>query len=575
MPPLGTNGGSLGSGLSWPLRRNEGATVVPYEVTSASQPKQITSAEARSRSQRFVSAWGPLHQPLFRALWIAAVASNVGTWMEDVGEAWLMTSLTTSTLMVALVETAGSLPVVLLAVPAGTFADLIDRRRLLLITQAWMSIVAATLGLLAIAGLTTPWLLLFLAFALGLGAALNGPAWEAITPELVSKQDLPAAVTLGAVAFNVARAVGPALGGLLVAAFGPGAVFLLNAASFLGVIFVLYRWRRPVEKSNLPREHVLGAMRAGLRYVRHTAALQAVLVRAAAFILCASALWALLPLVARRGLGLSAAGYGVLLGCLGLGGVTGATFLPSVRQKISTDSLVVGATLIFAAVTIVVGYVHNAALVGGSLFFGGIAWIALLSTFNVAAQTATAAWVRARVLGVYLLSFFGGFAVGSAMWGWIAGRAGISLTLLIAAVGLVAGLTTGIRFKLRCGYDLDLTPSAHWPEPKVVFAQPEAQTGPVLVTIEYRIDPVNAHAFTQAAQASGEIKRRDGAFYWNLFRDTADLGRYVETFIVDSWAEHLRQHGRLTKADRGVEDRVQAFHLGTSPPKISHFIAEA
>jgi len=541
-------------------------------VTSTEQPQQRYSAKARKRPQSFASVWKPLREPLFRALWIAAVASNVGTWMEDVGEAWLMTSLSTSTLMVALVETAGSLPIVLLAVPSGTFADLVDRRRLLLITQAWMLIVAATLGVLTIAGVTTPWLLLILAFALGLGAAANAPAWEAITPELVSREELPAAVTLGAVAFNVARALGPALGGLLVAAFGPGAVFLLNAASFLGVIFVLYSWRRPVAKNNLPPEHVLGAMRAGLRYVRHTPALQAVLVRAAAFILCASALWALLPLVARRELGLTAAGYGVLLGCLGLGGVTGASFLPNVRWKISTDSLVVGATLIYAAVMIVVGYVHTVALVGGSIFFGGIAWIALLSTFNVAAQTATAAWVRARVLGVYMLAFFGGFAIGSAMWGWIAGRAGISLTLLIAAVGLVAGLATGIRFKLRCSENLDLTPSAHWPEPKVQ-AEPEAQAGPVLVTIEYEIDPNDADAFTEAAQALGEIKRRDGAFYWNLFRDTAEPGRFVETFIVDSWAEHERQHGRLTKADREVEERVQRFHLGKLPLKISHFIA--
>jgi MFS family permease len=298
-------------------------------VSSASQPKQSNSEEGPGPRQSSASAWGPLREPLFRALWIAAVASNVGTWMEDVGEAWLMTSLTSSTLLVALVETAGSLPVVLLAIPSGAFADLVDRRRLLLITQAWMLIVAATLGVLTVTGHTTPWLLLTLAFALGLGAAANAPAWEAITPELVTRDELPAAVTLGAVAFNVARAIGPALGGLLVAAIGSGAVFLLNAVSFLGVIIVLYRWRRPVEKSNLPPEHVLGALRAGLRYVRHTPTIQAVLVRAATFILCASALWALLPLVARRGLGLSAAGYGVLLGCIGLGGVTGASFLPN------------------------------------------------------------------------------------------------------------------------------------------------------------------------------------------------------------------------------------------------------
>jgi MFS family permease len=535
--------------------------------------KRRNQTKDEGKSVSLASAWEPLREPVFRALWIAAVVSNIGTWMEDVGEAWLMTSLTASPLMVALVETAGSLPVVLLSVPSGAFADLIDRRRLLLITQAWMLIVAATLGILTIAGLTTPWILLTLAFALGLGAAVNSPAWEAITPELVTREELPAAVTLGAVAFNVARALGPAVGGLLVAALGPGPVFLLNAVSFLGVISVLYRWKRRVEKSNLPAEHVLGAIRAGVRYVRHTPALQAVLVRAAAFILCASALWALLPLVARRELGFTAAGYGVLLGCLGLGGVTGASILPRVRQEISINSLVVGATLTFAVVMIILAYVRIPIVVGGSLIFGGIAWMSLLSTFNVAAQTATAGWVRARVIGVYMLSFFGGWAIGSAVWGWVAGHVGISKTLMIAGAGLVVGLATGFRFKLRSGEDLDLRPSAHWPEPKVQ-APLEDLTGSVLVTIEYRIDPKDAPAFIEAAQASGEIKRRDGAVYWNLFHDTVDDARYVETFIVDSWAEHLRQHSRLTQADRVVDERVRSFHRGPSPAKISHLIAE-
>src|SRR5262249_18533012 len=260
--------------------------------------------------------------------------------------------------------------------------------------------------------------------------------------------------------------------------------------------------------------------------------IQAVLIRAGSFILCASALWALLPVVARRGLGLNAAGYGVLLGCIGLGGVTGASFLSVLRQKVSTNGLVIAATLIFASATIVLGYVHSGVLVGGSLFLGGIAWIALLSTFNVAAQTATAGWVRARVLGVYMLVFFGGWACGSALWGWIASRAGISLTLLISAVGLVVGLVTGLRFTLRCDEGLDLTPSAYWPEPKVLI-EPEAQTRPVLITVEYKIDPSDAQVFTQAARVSGEMKRRDGAFYWNLFRDTGDASRFVETFIVD------------------------------------------
>ena len=412
--------------------------------------------------------------------------------MEDVGEAWLMTSLSSSSLKVALVETAGSLPILLLAIPSGVFADLVDRRRLLIITQAWMLIAAATLSVCTIAGITTPWLLLTLSFLLGLGTAASAPAWEAITPELVSRKDLPAAVTLGAVAFNVARAVGPALGGLLVASIGPGLVFLLNAASFFGVLITLYRWSRATEQSTLPPEHVFEAMRAGIRYVGHTPALQAVLVRAAAFIIGASALWALLPLVARHEVHLSAAGYGVLLSFFGVGGVTGAAVLTRIKQTLSTNSLVFTGTLIFAAVTLTVGYVEKPFVVMASLFAGGVAWMTLLSTFNVAVQTATAAWVRARVLGAYMLAFFGGWAFGSALWGWIADRFGVSVTLSIAAFSLVLGLTAAFRFKLVSSEDLDLTPSLHWPEPKVVPSDAPDKSGSVLVTVEYRIDPENA-----------------------------------------------------------------------------------
>lgn len=537
---------------------------------SATPDGSILGHERRTTSG---STWGPLREPLFRALWIAAVASNIGTWMEDVGEAWLMTSLSSSSLHVALVETAGSLPILLLAIPSGTFADLVDRRRLLIATQAWMLMAAATLGVFTIAGITTPWLLLTLAFLLGLGAAVNAPAWEAITPELVSRQDVPAAVTLGAVAFNVARAVGPALGGLLVASIGPGPVFLVNALSFFAVLITLYRWPRAKVKSTLPPEHVFEAMRAGLRYVRHTPALQSVLVRAAVFIIGASALWALLPLVARHQLHFSAAGYGVLLGCFGLGGVTGAALLPQLKQTFSTNSLVVTATLVFAAVTVTVGYAGSLGVMG-SLFLGGIAWIALLSTFNVAVQTATAAWVRARVLGVYMLAFFGGWAVGSALWGWFADRLGVPFTLTVAALSLLVGLTTAFRFKLVSSEDLDLTPSLHWPEPKVVHSHESDERGAVLVTVEYQIDPKNAKAFKEAARKLGEIRQRDGALYWNLFHDTSADGRYLESYLIDSWAEHLRQHGHVTKADKEVEDHVMAFHTGESRPEVSHLIAE-
>src|SRR5215813_7133288 len=303
--------------------------------------------------EKSLSPWSPLAEPIFRALWIATVASNIGTWMQDVGESWLMVSFTSSPILVALVETAGSLPIVLLALPAGAIADLIDRRKLLLVTQTWMLVVAMLMGVLTISRLMTPWSLLVLTFTLGLGSALNSPAWQAIVPELVPRSDLPEAMTLTGVAFNVSRAVGPTIGGLLVATAGSWAVFLLNAASFLGVIVVIYRWNRIPESQLTPREHVWGAMRAGIRYARHAPDVQAVLIRTAGFILTASALWALLPLQARTKLGLGAVGYGVLLGCLGTGAVLGAALLSKLRAVVSSNALILMSSILFAAAGLV------------------------------------------------------------------------------------------------------------------------------------------------------------------------------------------------------------------------------
>lgn len=519
------------------------------------------------------SAWSPLRQPLFRSMWIAAVTSNIGTWMHDVGAVWLMTSLTPSPLMVALMQTATSLPFFLLALPAGALADILDRRRLLLIMQGWMLAVAAVLGVLTLVGAATPWLLLALTFALGLGAAMNTPAWQAITPELVSRDELPAAVALSGVGINLARAVGPAVGGVIVAAAGSGAVFLLNAASFVGVLLALYWWRRSPRQSALPAEHVIGAMRAGLRYVRHAPAVHAVLMRCGLFILGGSALWALLPLVARREMGLEAIGYGGLLGAMGAGAIAGAALLPRVRARLTVDLLVVGATVVFAAVSAMLAFVRDFWWLCGAMLAGGVAWIALMSSFNVAAQAAVPAWVRARGLALYLLVFQGGMAAGSALWGGVAARAGIDVALVCAAIGLVAGLAATRRYRLRTVEGLDLTPSVHWPEPTVAF-ETARDRGPVLVTVEYRIDPAHGSAFAEAMREVRRERLRDGARRWDLFRDANDPERYVETFLVESWDEHLRQHSRVTVADRAAETRARTLHRGDKPVVIAHLIAE-
>ena len=541
-----------------------------------SRPAHTELAEPDATSkfgQEAVSPWSPLVEPIFRALWIATVVSNIGTWMQDVGESWLMVSLTTSPMLVALVETAGSLPVVLLALPAGALADVVDRRRLLLVTQSWMLVSAAVMGVFTLAGMVTPWVLLLLTFILGLGSAMNGPALQAIIPELVPRRELSAAVTLAGVAVNVSRAVGPALGGLLVAAAGSGIVFLLNAVSFLGVMVVIYRWQPTPQQSTMPPEHIFGAVRAGLRYARHAPELLAAFVRAGVFILCASALWALLPLQARHALGLGSFGYGILLGCIGAGAVAGAAFLPKVRQKVSNSLLVVGATLLFTIATAALAHVHVPVVAGAAMILGGIAWITVMSSFNTAAQAAAPAWARARVLSIYLLVFMGGMAVGSAVWGAVAARFGVTNALTYAALGLIMGIAASWRYTLIDGDDLSLVPSAHWPEP-VVVCEPNAEQGPVLVQVEYRIDPHQAREFRRAMQDLRRIRRRDGAIRWGLFRDPAEPGRFVESFLVETWVEHLRQHVRVTESDREIEERIRAFHIGGGQPAVTHLIAE-
>jgi MFS family permease len=524
-------------------------------------------------AERQSSNWSPLRLPLFRALWLAAVASNVGTWMHNVGAEWLMTTLAPSPFVVALMQTAETAPTFMLALPAGALADIIDRRRLLIFSQAWMLVSAVALAATALAGLTSPAVLLLLTFALGLGAAMNAPAWQAIVPELVPRKELAAAVSLNSVAFNIARAVGPAVGGLIVAAAGPWAVFLLNSFSFLGVILVLYRWRRERVESIAPAERVAGAMRAGLRYARHAPELRNVLVRTGVFALCASALWALMPLVARAELGLGAFEYGLLLGCLGAGAIAGVFVLSWAKRSFSVNLLLVLGTVVFAGAMVALAYVRVYALLCAAMLAGGVAWMTTMSSLNVSVQTVVPEWVRARALALYLLVFFGSLAAGSAAWGATAERAGLSATLLAAAAALLVGIAAAPFFPLSGGEGLDLNPSLHWSEPAFVH-EPHPERGPVLVTVEYFIDPARTSEFVRAMQESKRIVRRDGATRWGLFADTARPGRYLESFLVESWAEHMRQHARVTNEDRAAHRHVRSFHVGDTPPIVTHLVAE-
>jgi MFS family permease len=420
---------------------------------------------------------------VFRAIWLATVVSNLGTWIQNVGAAWLMTSLSPSALMVALIQTATSLPMFLLSLPAGALADVVNRRRLLLFTQTWMLVMAGALAILTWLGLMNPTALLLLTFFLGLGAALNGPAWQAIVPELVPKAELSAAVSLSSVAFNIARAVGPALGGLLIAASGPAATFAVNAVSFVGVIYVLYRWKAVEPASALPAERFWGAMKAGVRYLRYSPSLQTVLIRAAVFIFFGSALWALLPIRTRNELNLGAAAYGILLGCLGVGALLGASVLPRIRSRVSQDVLTSGAALAFGVATAGFALVSSFPILCVVMLLGGFAWLAILSTFNVAAIVSAPGWVKSRALGVYMLIFNGGLALGSAAWGQLATHTSLRTALLISAAGLAVGIVVAFRYSLNHLEKANLDPSRHWPEPKMA-QEIDRDYGPVAVSVE-------------------------------------------------------------------------------------------
>ena len=517
------------------------------------------------------SSWSPLQHPVFRALWLATLVSNMGTFMQSVGAAWLMTSLSTSPAMVALVQAASIFPMFLLSLPAGALADIIDRRRLLLVTQAWMMVVAGVLAALTLLGGASPWVLLSFTFLLGLGAAMNAPAWQAIVPELVPRRELTQAISLNSAGFNLARALGPALGGAIVAGAGAGATFVLNAVSFLGVMIVLYRWQRPVTDTALPAERMVAAIHTGLRYVRHSRGLQAVLWRTGIFILFTSSLWALLPLVVRYEMGGSSADYGILLGCFGAGAVAGAGLLPRMQRHLPVEVLLGGVTLIAAAMIAVTALVPHMAALVAAMVFSGAAWLVVVSLCNVAIQIAVPAWVRARVLAVYMLVFAGGFSAGSAIWGTVATHQSLKAALLWSAGGLGLSLLAAIRYRVNLDDESDLTPSLHWPEPHLIL-EPKPEHGPVLITMEYLIDPAQSGQFAKAMRALSIVRRRDGAIRWGLFQDTANPGRFLETFIVETWIEHLRQHERMTVADRSIEEKAFSFHTGSERPQVQHLI---
>jgi len=526
----------------------------------------MSTSPSRNRQD---SPWAPLAARVFRALWTAQLVSNIGGWMQTVGAQWLLIGHDAA--LVTLVQTASSLPVVLLALPSGVLADRFDRRTVLLAAQFAMLAVSTVLTVLAFADVLTPALLLGLTFLLGCGTALMGPAWQAIQPELVERRQLGQAAALGAVNMNLARALGPALGGAVVAAAGTGWVFAFNAVSYLGIAAVLLLWKRPpVQTPAGGGEKLLTALHAGRRYVWYSPGVRRVLLRTVLFIPGGAALWSLLPVVAGRSLGLGSGGYGLLLGAVGVGAVGGAFVLPAVHRALGANGTLAAGGVVFAGVLVVLATTRTPWLAVAVLLPAGLAWIGVLSTLNAALQTRLPGWVRARGLAVYLLVFQGGQALAAPLWGALADGPGLTAALLTGAGLLLAGAVSVRLWPLHGMDGIDPTPSDHWPVPPLLF-EPGPADGPVLVSVTYQVAPGDRAAFTDCMDRVARSRRRTGAVSWGLYQDGNDPRRFIENYLVGSWSEHLAQHhDRLTATDRDVEERTRRLLLPGTAPEVTH-----
>ncbi|MEA2955014.1 MAG: hypothetical protein QOJ58_511 [Alphaproteobacteria bacterium] len=519
-----------------------------------------------------LSRLGPFRHASFTALWIATIVSNIGGWMYSAASGWLMTSLSPDPFIVALVQVAASLPMFLLAIPAGALADIVDMRKLLLGTEIAIAVISGAFALIVWLDAATAGNLLLFTFLNGLVGALQAPAWQAVVPQLVPAQSLQGAIAANSVGINISRSVGPALGGMILARFGLAVPFLVNAVSYLGMVGVLFCWRPPQRgRRHLPVEQFGSAIRTGFRHAKNNPHLQATIIRGAAFLLFATAYWALLPLIAREQIAGGPELYGFILAVIGVGAVGGAFALRWLESKLGADWLVAAGTIGTAVAMALFAVARGPAMALLASIIAGAAWTVAVATLNVSAQVALPDWVRGRGLAMFVTVFFGAMAAGSAIWGQTASMVGLQAAQFIAAAGAVAAIPLTWRWKLGTGTGVDLTPSMHWPEP-VVTHEVERHDGPVLVSVEYRIDPSDRGQFLAAMDQLGYERRRNGAYGWGVFEDSASAGRMLETFLVESWLEYLRQRERVTAADRVLQDLVNQFQTEGSEPKIMHFI---
>ena len=534
-------------------------------------PREATQGLPKPVPQLGASALAPLRVAAFRMLWFTWLTANICMWMSDVAAAWLMTSMTTTPLWVALVQTSATLPVFLLGLPSGALADILDRRRYFIATQFWIAGVAVLLCIAVVFNLLTPPLLLGLTFANGIGLAMRWPVFAAIVPELVARPQLPAALALNGIAMNASRIVGPLVAGALIASLGTQYVFVLNAVLSIMSGFVIMRWRRTHTPDPLGRERLVNAMRVGMQYVAQSSRMRATLAQVALFFLHSSALLALLPLIARNLHTGDAGTFTLLLASMGAGAIGAALGMSRLRQWLPGKSLVLRATLLQSVATGVVAIAPNAWVAALAMAVNGMAWITCANVLSVSAQLSLPDWVRARGMSMYQMAIMGGSALGAALWGQTATVTSVQTALFVAAVSGSVCMFLAQRWVVDNSLEEDLTPSHAFTAP-IADAPPGA--GHVVVTIAYVIDPLRAADFKALMHISRRSRLRQGAIGWELLRDMGKPGCYIEQIIDHSWTEHLRRFDRVTASDVALRDRKLAFHVGDEPPVITRCVVD-
>lgn len=517
------------------------------------------------------STLAPFRHGIFRAVWTASLASNFGGLIQSVGAAWLMTSITTSSDMVALVQASTALPIMLFSLASGAIADSFDRRKVMLVAQGFMLVISILLTIFAYKGLITPWMLLSFTFLIGCGTALNNPSWQASVGDMVPREDLPAAVALNSMGFNLTRSVGPAIGGIIVAAAGAAAAFAVNAASYVALLTVLARWKPDLSPSRLPRETLGAAMGAGLRYMAMSPNIGKVLLRSSVFGFTSGSILALLPLVARDLVSGGPLTYGIMLGAFGLGAVGGALISGRLRQMLSSEVMVRCAFLGFSICSLTAALSPYAWLTATGLLIGGACWVLALSHFNVTVQMSTPRWVVGRALSIYQTATFGGIALGSWVWGVVAETHGVEAALIAAAISMLAGGAIGFVVPLPQLTTMNLDPLNRWTEP-LLSLDLKPRSGPIAIMIEYVIGEKDLPEFIELMAERGRIRRRDGARNWTLARDLENPDIWIESYHTPTWLEYVRHNTRATYADAAISERIRALHSGAERPRVRRMI---